>query len=355
MMAIWLMSGQFTRHHIYPIGRSYICRATLPSIKRTILIDFIDVLHSMNAFFAVDYNRTNLVFSFEQRSISFVPLDDEEKVKGISPLITVINEADSTSFGAFTQLNLRTRKHLFLDYNPSNPDSYPKRLEDTWLPTEGDDMSLDISTYHDNPFLEDTVVNEIKRLERVDYELFQVYNRGQWAQVTGLIYPHFQVVDRMPDLYDADYWGLDFGFEDSTALVHVRKQGMALYIDELIYKEKMLVNELAFEVNRHKIPKVYADSAAPNTIEELRRRGVKVKPAKKGRDSVINGINKVRQHELYIVAGSTNIINELKRYKWEVDAEGNRKKPLKPIDTYNHACDSIRYALSFIMNRGLKF
>ena len=108
-------------------------------------------------------------------------------------------------------------------------------------------------------------------------------------------------------------------------------------------------------LNTFKVPKVYADSASPNTIHELRRKGHFVKAAKKGHDSIVNGINKIKQHYIHLTENSINIQNEFKRYKWREDGEGELVVPNVPIAAYNHAADAIRYSISHILNRGQKW
>ena len=101
---------------------------------------------------------------------------------------------------------------------------------------------------------------------------------------------------------------------------------------------------------------MYCDSASPNMIHELRRRGLNAKAAKKGKDSVVHGINKVRQHHIHVTETSKNVQMEMKKYIWKTNLNtGEVEHPRKPIDQYSHSLDAVRYAISFIMNRKPKF
>lgn len=358
LFVIWLLTGKFGPHY-YKQDKAYILRKTLPALKRTVLEDFLEVLASTGYAEAVDYNKTNIVFTFidsdvNKRTVYFLPADDSEKLKGLNPGLVWINEADSVSYDAFTQLNIRTRLHLVADYNPSNPDSWPKTLENEWL-EKRKDITLDVSTYHDNPFLHPSVIHEIEILKEIDVELYQVYNLGNWATVSNLVFPRFDMIGAMPTNYEREFFGLDFGFENPSACVRVVINGVDLFIDELFYRPGMLINEISRELFLNKVDKIHCDSASPNLIEELKRLGNTVKKAKKGQDSVRQGINKVRQFNIHITERSINAKMEFRRYKWQTDGEGNLKTPLKPIDAFNHIPDAVRYSISYIMNRKFKY
>jgi phage terminase large subunit len=99
---------------------------------------------------------------------------------------------------------------------------------------------------------------------------------------------------------------------------------------------------------------IIADSAEPKSIEEIRRFGFNIKPATKGPDSVLNGIDILKRHKLHVTKQSTNIIKELNGYKWVTDKDGNKLN--KPIDMFNHALDAVRYvALNKLTNKATSY
>ena len=62
---------------------------------------------------------------------------------------------------------------------------------------------------------------------------------------------------------------------------------------------------------------VIADSAEPKSIEEPRREGFNVKPARKGPDSVRQGIDIMRRRKLHIHADSVDLHKEFSQLQVE--------------------------------------
>jgi len=242
---------------------------------------------------------------------------------------------------------MRCESFCFLDYNPFDEDGWiNQELELRRLPNRGD-VNLTISTFRMNPYLPAAMVEEIEYLKETDYELYQVYNQGNWAKVTGLIYKSFTEVPEMPDGRTA--YGLDFGFtNDPTALVQVTKIEKNIYIKELLYERNMLTSDIISFLRDgvNKKHKILADSADPKAIEEIRRAGFRVRASKKGPDSIRKGNDRVKQHKIFVTEGSVNMQMEFRRYKYKVDKNG--KTSNEPIDRYNHLCDSLRYACEYV-------
>jgi phage terminase large subunit len=100
----------------------------------------------------------------------------------------------------------------------------------------------------------------------------------------------------------------------------------------------MLNSDIAKELPKH-VP-VYADSAEPKSIEEIRRQGITIKGVTKGKDSITYGIDVMQRQEYLVTSNSTNLIKELRAYCWDTDKTGVRLN--KPIGT-DHAIDAFRY------------
>jgi len=349
MVVKWLWTGEIGNRNI-PTGEFFVLRQTFPSLRRTILREFTNMLHATGIYPHIRHLKSHHEFTYQDRRVSFFSLDDESKVLGSESTMFWINEANAVSFDIFMQLLMRCREMCYCDYNPYNPDTWLREeLEEKRLEEEGD-VSLNVSTYKMNPYLPDSMVKEIERLWKTDEELFAVYAEGRWTKLTGVIFKYWKEVDSLPETYDKEYYGLDFGFIDPTAAVQVRQVGHDLYIKEIIYKRDMLIDAIALELPRGK--KVYCDSADPRSISELRRRGILVRPAKKGPDSIMQGINRIRQFNLFITSDSINIISEFRKYKWQKGPDG--KEISKPIDMYNHCADALRYSLSYSMRSKLQ-
>ena len=128
----------------------------------------------------------------------------------------------------------------------------------------------------------------------------------------------------------------------------------AYLFDELLYRKGMLNRDIShFLTDKRILENIYADSAEPKSIQEIRSYGHKIFPVTKGKDSVIYGINLINQNEIYITSRSKNLIRELQGYVWDKDKEGNNIQ--KPTGIHPDCIDAARYALMMQLenpNRG---
>jgi phage terminase large subunit len=235
-----------------------------------------------------------------------------------------------------------------LDYNPSS---------EFWAHTElkGEvDTDFIIITYQDNEALDQAIVKEIKKAkvkgETSDYwrNWYQVYGLGQLGQVQGTIFTNWHQIDNVPQ--EAKYIGigLDFGYSnDPTAIVMVYKWNNEFILDEIAY-QKELSNKAIADILKPYGGLVVCDSAEPKSIADLRSYGINATPCVKGKDSIINGIQKIQALDrIHITKRSTNLIKEFRGYVWKTDRNGVALN--EPIDFLNHGVDAIRYILSHVI------
>lgn len=289
----------------------------------------------------------------------FKGLDDKEKIKSIKGVDRVwIEEAtELTDRNELDQLRLRLRGYakvqITLTYNPID--------EHHWINEELHEQRPDghyfhHSTYRDNekmlavdpnyaPFIEST--------KDSNPNYYRVYGLGLWGQVVeGLIYPSHQIIPEFPKdekgRDDIQSYGLDFGFSDPLALTAHNIQD-ALPKKNFISKEILYKSGLdgpnmvtAFdELEIRKDVMIIADSARPEMIKSLRDAGYSVRACEKFAGSVLSGINKVRKYNIQIVAGSKNLIKEIRNYqKKEVHGVWTEDPAPNQVE---HACDAIRY------------
>ena len=250
----------------------------------------------------------------------------------------------------FIQLSLRTTFKIIIDFNPSEQYHW---LYTQIIDADRDDVDFHISTYRDNPFLEQSTISEIERLKEVDENLYRVFAEGQRGVATETIFPVFNIIDEIPDNAQPIALGLDFGFTaDPTSLIKVYKHDLNLYIDELLYERGLTNQDIANRIKQLGVDRsieIFADSAEPKSIEEIfRMGGINIKPTKKGADSIRIGIDVLKRHKLNITKRSVNAIKEFRNYKWIKNK--NNEITNKPIDAFNHAVDSVRYvALNKLM------
>ena len=316
-----------------------IVRKSFPSLRLSVMRDFFDILKKLDLYDENNYNATEKAYQLGTSTIEFFSIDDAQKRRGTKRNILYINEANEVSSEDFFQLQVRTTDQIFLDFNPSEYFWYNEELESR------EDVEVIRSTYKDNPYLNDAQIKEIERLQFTDSQYYQIYALGQFAGDVDLVYQH-SIVDDIPvDTAKLIGLGMDFGFtNDFTTLIEVWKEGNKLYLNEILYDQNLTNSDIADKMREAGVDRyieIIADSAEPKSIEEIRRMGFNIKPAMKGPDSINNGIDILKRHQLFVTKDSTNLIHEFRRYKWITDKDGNKLN--KPIDTFNHALDAVRY------------
>jgi phage terminase large subunit len=315
-----------------------VVRKSFPSLKISAMRDFFDIIKQMGLYSEDNHSKQNNTYLLNDCLIEFLSIDDSEKKKGSKRDILYINEANELDYADFAALNLRTSLQVFIDFNPSELFWYQDKLQ------HRKDVKVIHSTYLDNPFLTDVQIKEIEMLKETDEQYWQIYGLGQYAGNRKLIY-QYQVCDNIPTSAKMLAIGCDFGFSnDPTAVIEAHVEGIDLYVNELIYERNLTNSDIAAVMNHIGIDRytdIICDSAEPKSIEELRRLGFNTKPVVKGPDSLNNGIDILKRYKIHVTKESTNLINELNRYKWVEDKNGVMLN--KPIDAFNHALDAIRY------------
>jgi len=343
---IWLLTGNIRNGEAIPTGRAAIVRKYQTTLKNTVESDFINLLFTLDVYKHVEHNKTNKTFRYVNREVVFIGADDQQKLRGFQCDILWCNEANELTYELeFFQLFIRTKALVIIDFNPSDPYVWVNEKIEIERAREYSDVEIIVSTYKDNPYLPDLQRAEIERLETTDPALWRVYGLGEYGKIEGLIYPSFTIVDAFPDAVAHKGIGLDFGFgaDPAAAVLCGVVNKTDLYIDELLYAHNLTNDDLSNELKARTsvaVP-IYADSAEPKSIEEIRRMGWKITGATKGADSVKHGISIVRQHRLFVTSRSVNVIRELRKYKIAQDSSGRDLS--KPIDDFNHALDALRY------------
>ena len=322
-----------------------ICRKTYPALRATVLRDFINILREHNLYSEDNHNKSSSEYNLFGNLIEFISLDQPVKVRGRKRHLLFINEANELFWEDWQQLLFRTSDKIILDYNPSEEYHW---IYDKIIPRE--DAHFLKTNYKDNPFLEQSLIDEIERLKYTDEQYWQIYGLGEKGISKATIFNYVEC-NQVPFEAEVVSFGMDFGFtNDPTALVKVSKLDNNLYIEELLYRTMMTTgdihNFLKGKVNREPI---YADSSEPRIIEELRRMGWSIRASLKGRDSVNAGIDLLKRFKIHIHKDSTNAIQEFRNYKWLEDKTG--KLTNKPEDKNNHIADAVRYATYSILSK----
>ena len=274
--------------------------------------------------------------------IEFASFADAQDAKSGKRDILFINEANGVSWEIFWQLNIRTKDEVYIDYNPSARFWVHENL------IGRDDVQLILSDHRKNTFLTEEQHETIERIKNEDIELWKVYARGATGSITGLVFPHFNVVEELPPVneWKMQGYGLDFGFtNDPTALVHVVLAHGELWLDEILYNTDMTnpdISQAMKDNNIRSADEVIADSAEPKSIRELQNMGMRgVRACSKGADSIRQGIDIMKRYTLNVTRRSMGLRKELLAYKWRVNRDGQQTG--EPVDSFNHALDAVRY------------
>jgi phage terminase large subunit len=316
-----------------------IVRKSLPSLRISVLRDFFDILKQLDLYNVENHNKTENTYLLNNTLIEFFSIDDAQKRRGSKRDILFVNEANELTWEDFFQLNIRTTTQVFIDFNPSEQFWYNDKLQSR------DDTTIIHSTYKDNPYLNQDQVNEIERLQFTDLQYYQIYALGEFAGGMDLVYQYAPIDDVPVHSAKLVALGMDYGFtNDPTTLIEVWREKNNIYLNELLYDLNLTNQDIADRLAEYGVDRyveIIADSAEPKSIEEIRRSGFNIKPAQKGPDSILNGIDILKRHRIHVTKQSVNLIKELNNYKWVVDKNGNKLN--KPVDMFNHALDAVRY------------
>jgi phage terminase large subunit len=345
LTAKWLITGSLREcDKIYTTGVLSIVRETFPALKATVLRDFEEVLTTLGYFNAVDINKTERTYKYKGRTVEFFSLDDQQKVRGRKRDILWINEGNELDYDDFRQLNFRTSDVIFIDFNPSDPNTWINtEIEQKRFHTEGD-VEIIVSTYRDNKFLDPNLVKEVEILQHTDSDFWKIFGEGDYAQIQGLVFKNWDICKELPtDLKNFGY-ALDFGFSnDETAMIEAGVQNGEIWVNELIYETGLTNPDISQRINDLSLKKnvvIVADSSEPKSIQELKNLKQYVEGAVKGQDSVRHSINLLKQYKINVTANSVNLIKELKSYKWKQKDGQNLNEP---VDKFNHLLDALRY------------
>ena len=318
-----------------------IVRKTFPSVRATVMRDFFDILKKYELYSEDNHSKSANEYILNDNLIEFISLDQPQKIRGRKRDLLFINEANELTYEDWQQLIFRTSGRIILDFNPSDEYSWIYDKVQT-----REDCDFYITTYKDNPFLDSAIVEEIERLKETDETYWQIYGLGQRGISKATIF-QFQESE-IPE--DAEFlsYGMDFGFNDPTTFVEVYRKENSLYARELLYRTNMTGYDMAKYLKGIELKGIiYADSARPEIIEELRRMGLPIRPTKKGANSVHAGIDVLKRHKLYVIGD--NFVQEMRNYKWVEDRSG--KLTNIPQDGNDHLIDAFRYATYNVLSK----
>ena len=318
---------------------------SIPHLRRGAIRDFIKIMEWIGNPIESNWNRSTLTYNFSNGSfIEFFSADQSDKLRGARRDVLFVNEANNIGWEAYHQMSIRTRRFVYIDYNPT---------AEFWAHKEligKPDVDFIILTYKDNEALEPAIVKEIEAAKEKAKDnpywanWWKVYGLGEIGNLQGVVFNNWQQCDKMPEAYKWKAYGLDWGFtNDPTAVVEVCEFDGKLWLNEILYDKGLTNADIAQKIDGFRGQEFIADSAEPKSIEDLRRHGFRIRACQKGRDSVRAGIDKMQQYPLMVTSNSVNLIRELRGYVWATDRSGDQTG--EPIDDFNHAIDAARYII----------
>lgn len=339
--------------------RGVISRYTAKSLTHSILQDILDLLEKLNlkGFLnisgdTITHPNGNMIITHAMKVAEGTMVAKSKGLSNVTHLL--IDEAtEMNSEQEYIKLidSFRTKgaeRKIFICFNPTHkqhwifrrfylPDGKPNPK---WLR----DHVFIHTTYHCNQHnLDPTKIAEWERMRELDPEYYQHHILGKWREIhEGAVFSHFEFQYDPPSDAETIY-GIDFGFSfDPTAIVQVKKSGSKIWCKELLYEVGLTntdILEILPSLGISKRDYLIADSAEPKSIEEIRRAGYNIHPAIKGPDSIRHGIQKIQSYQVYVDPNSKNLQHEYLHYVYRSGTD-------KPIDSYNHLIDALRYALS---------
>lgn len=326
---------------------------SVPHLKLGAVRDFKNIMISNGYWNEKNWNQSNHTYTFETGSIlEFISFDKFGKAHGPRRDVLFINEANNIPYLIADQLITRTRKIVWLDWNPS---------EEFWFYTEmlgkRDDLDFITLTYLDNEALDEITKKEIES-HKHNKQWWQVYGLGQLGELEHKIYKSWQIINDIPFEARLVRRGLDFGYtNDPTVIVDIYEYNGGYIIDERLYQKGLSNKSIADFILNCAEPQtlVIADSAEPKSIDELLSYGVNVMGANKGPGSVMQGINYVQSLKISITQRSVKTIKAYRNYCFVIDKNGNIiNEPDDTIHEWSNSMDAIRYGFNSYQPRNNK-
>lgn len=339
---VWIADyGQSTKNEIITVVAESVPHLQLGAIR-----DFKNIMLAQGYWDEDCWNESKHIYTFKDGSfVEFISFDKFGKAHGPRRDVLFLNEANNLPYSIVDQLITRTRKIVWMDWNP---------VEEFWfytemLPNRNDidflgDGYLGPLTYLDNEAIDNITKSEIES-HKNNKIWWQVYGEGKLGEIVTRIYKGWQVIDEVPHEARLEPYGLDYGYSnDPTAILAIYYYNGGYILDEVAY-QKGLSNKNIYDIFAgYPSAPIYADSAEPKSNDELSFYGLTVIPAPKGQGSVNQGIQFVQGQKISVTSRSINILKEYRNYVWITDKNG--KILNEPIDIKNHMMDALRYGLS---------
>lgn len=354
----------------YPDANLLVVRKVFRTLKDSCFTELKWAINRLGVseFWEIKESPLEMTYIPTGQKIFFRGLDDPLKVTSITvehgylcwcwieEAYEISNEAD------FDMLNESIRgaipeetglfKQITLTFNPWNEHHWLKKR---FFDKPSADTLAITTNYLCNEWLDKADLQVFEDMKINNPRRYRVAGLGEWGIVDGLIYENWE-----EKLFDIDEirslpsvrsgFGLDFGYvNDPTAFLCalVDCTNKTIWIFDEIYKRGLSNEKIAEEVQSagYSKERIIADSAEPKSIDRLRELGLsRIESARKGKDSIMNGIDFLQDFKIFIHPKCVNTITEISNYTWDTDSKTGQKIN-KPIDDFNHLMDALRYLM----------
>lgn len=318
-----------------------VTRKTRPALKATTWLMIRDVIEADGYVEGTDYilNKSDLEIHANGNIMRFTGLDDPQKLKSSSYNYAYIEEiteftSDDLFFITNTLRRPRTdgrKNQLFMTFNPVAASHWV--WQDKVIARDPVKSAIVHSTHYDNPFLPDSYRQKLEDLVNKNENLYRVYTLGEPGVLEELIYSNYEITRKYDEIdTDTVSYGVDFGYNNPTALIEQKLKDNEPYYRELIYQSH-LTNTQLIDLIKQRVPDIrkrfYCDSAEPARIQELRTAGINAMPADK---NVIDGINYLKTLRMHIDYYSPNLQKEIRQYSYVKKGDTVLEEPVKFMD-----------------------
>lgn len=357
--ALWYITNMMK----YPDANLLVIRKTYRTLKDSCFTELKWAISRLkvDAWWEIKESPLELTYKPTGQKIYFRGLDDPLKVtsitveKGVLCWAWLEEAYEIMSESDFDTLDESIRgevpeglfKQWTITFNPWNEHHWLKKR---FFDVNDDNILAMTTNYLCNEWLDDSDKKLFESMKKNNPRRYAVAGLGNWGIVDGLVYENWTerafTLDEIKQCKTRS--GLDFGYtNDPTAFFvgFLDLDAKRLYVWDEFYEKGMsnkVINNKIVAMGYSK-ERITGDSAEPKSIDELKSMKLRIKGAKKGKDSVMNGVQWIQDLEIIIHPRCTNFITEISNYTWETDKFGNKLN--KPIDDFNHLMDAMRYAL----------
>ena len=325
------------------------------------ILQVIDDFH-LSQFFTVNKTEFRITCLINGTEFKCLGLDEPEKIKGFADIsdvfldeVTGFNQEDVELIdGTLRSPKFKLPLQMYFSFNPISKANFVYKYFgfDTGI-TPPNTFILK-STYLDNPFLGENVAERYEALKQRDYRRWQIEALGDFVSLDKLVFQNYKVEEfDHTKINGTLLCGLDYGFvNDISAFVAslLDEENKKIYVFKIWGDTNKTNDELSNIIKAMGFSKslIIADCAEQKSIEEMKRAGIlRIKPSVKGADSIIHGIQKLQQYDIIIHPSCEGIITEFENYSWQKDKQSGEYIN-KPIDSFNHYIDALRYSLQCV-------